>query len=77
MHSQRPHEGVPEYPPGRGAGLYGALRASRIGRVLVCSLFCPGNRVRYTPDFQYVIHPNGFGSVGNAAVFAGELAIAF
>ena len=30
-----------------------------------------------TPDFQYVIHPNGFASVGNAAVFAGELAIAF
>jgi carbohydrate-selective porin OprB len=30
-----------------------------------------------TPDFQYVIHPNGFGSVGNAAVFAGEFAIAF
>jgi porin len=30
-----------------------------------------------TPDFQYVIHPNGFGSVGNAAVFAGEVAIAF
>ena len=30
-----------------------------------------------TPDFQYVIHPNGLGSVGNAAVFAGEVAIAF
>jgi carbohydrate-selective porin OprB len=30
-----------------------------------------------TPDFQYVIHPNGFGSIKSAAVFAGEIAIAF
>jgi porin len=30
-----------------------------------------------TPDFQYVIHPNGLGSVGSAAVFAGEIAVAF
>jgi porin len=30
-----------------------------------------------TPDFQYVIHPNGYRNVGSAAVFAGEVGIAF
>ena len=30
-----------------------------------------------TPDFQYVIHPNGYRNVGSAAVFAGEVGVAF
>jgi porin len=30
-----------------------------------------------TPDFQYVIHPNGFRHVASAAVFAGEVGLTF
>jgi len=30
-----------------------------------------------TPDFQYVIHPNGLTSIGDAAVLAGEMSITF
>jgi porin len=33
--------------------------------------------VYLTPDFQYVIHPNGVRNIGNAAVFVGELSIDF
>src|SRR5262249_20051718 len=51
MRYERLHEGVPGYRPGRGAWLYGALRASRIGRrprILVKRSSCPRNRARYT-----------------------------
>ena len=30
-----------------------------------------------TPDFQYVIRPNGQSDIDDAAVFGGELSIAF
>jgi len=30
-----------------------------------------------TPDFQYIIHPNGHRNVDSAAVFAGEVGVAF
>jgi hypothetical protein len=51
MRCERPHEGVLEYRLDRGVWLYGALRASWIGRssrILVKRLSCPGIRVRYT-----------------------------
>lgn len=33
--------------------------------------------VYLTPDFQYVIHPNGLRDVASAAVFAGEVGLTF
>src|SRR5262245_7027049 len=47
MRSERPHDGVPDHRPGRGAGLIFDLRASRIGGVLRKRPWCPRNRVRY------------------------------